>query len=71
MLRIKVSLAAVLIDAVAGSYYVGLDQPLANLVVAALEPDTQSSFVANRIIESVGAQARVMQRPKLKMSAVP
>ena len=71
LLRVKVATTRALIDAVAGSYYVGLDQPLANLVVAALEPDTQSSFVANRIIDSVIAQARVMQRPELKMSAVP
>ncbi len=71
VLRVKVSLAPALIDAVAGSYYVGLDQPLANLVVAALEPDTQNSFVTNRIVGSVGAQARVLRRPELKMTAVP
>ena len=71
VLRVKVALAPALIDAVAGSYYVGLDQPLANLVIAALEPDTQSSFVTNRIVDSVSAQARVLRRPELKMSAMP
>jgi len=60
-----------LIDVPAGSYYVGLDQPLANLVIAALEPDTQNSFVANRIVNAVTAQARVLQLPELKLSAVP
>lgn len=34
----------------AGDFYVPLDQPLANLVVAALEPESQSSFVANALI---------------------
>ena len=71
VLRVKVALAPALIDAVAGSYYVGLDQPLANLVVAALEPDTQNSFVTNRIVDSVSAGARVLKRPELKMSAMP
>jgi hypothetical protein len=33
-----------------GDFYVPLNQPLANLVVAALEPETQSSFVANRLL---------------------
>ena len=71
VLRVKVALAPALIDAAAGSYYVGLDQPLANLVVAAIEPDTQNSFVTNRIVDSVSALARVLRRPALKMSAVP
>jgi Zinc carboxypeptidase len=70
-LRVKVALAPALIDAVAGSYYVGLDQPLAHLVIAAIEPDTQNSFVTNRLIDSVGAIARVLRRPALKLSAVP
>ncbi len=71
VLRVKVELAVALIDATPGSYYVGLDQPLANLVVAALEPDTQNSFVTNRIVTAVGAQARVLRRPELKMSVLP
>ncbi|MEP6873276.1 MAG: M14 family metallocarboxypeptidase [Burkholderiales bacterium] len=71
VLRGKVALAPALIDGAAGSYYVGLDQPLAHLVIAALEPDTQSSFVTNRLIDSVSAIARVLRRPMLKLSAVP
>ena len=31
----------------AGDFFVPLDQPLANVAVAALEPDTQSSYAAN------------------------
>ena len=34
----------------AGDFYVPLDQPLANVIVAALEPDTQSSYAANRLL---------------------
>jgi hypothetical protein len=33
-----------------GDFYVPLDQPLANVIAAALEPDTQSSFAANRVL---------------------
>ena len=71
VLRVSVDLVPALIDVDAGGYYVGLDQPLANLVVAALEPDTQNSYVANRIVSGVNALARVMQRPAAQMSAVP
>ncbi|QBH95327.1 peptidase M14 [Limnobaculum zhutongyuii] len=38
------------LDLSAGYYYIPLNQPLANLAIAALEPETQSSFVANGII---------------------
>ncbi len=34
----------------AGTYYISLEQPLANLVAAALEPDSQNSFAANRLL---------------------
>jgi hypothetical protein len=69
--RVKVSVAPTLLDALEGSYYVGLDQPLANLVAAALEPDSPSSFVANGVIDSVRDEARISRLPKLRMSAVP
>lgn len=35
----------------AAGWWVGLDQPLAHLAVAALEPDSQNSFVANHVME--------------------
>jgi hypothetical protein len=70
ILDMKVSLVPALIDVPAGSYYVGLDQPLANLVIAAMEPDSPSSYVANRLVTSVSAQARVLVRPELKMTAL-
>jgi hypothetical protein len=50
---------------------VPLDQPLANLAVAALEPDTQSSFFSNGIVTELGRQARVLARPRMRVSAVP
>jgi hypothetical protein len=34
----------------AGDFYVPMDQPLANVVSAALEPETQSSFASNRLL---------------------
>jgi hypothetical protein len=40
----EVTLVRGVVDAPAGSYYVPLSQPLANLAMAALEPDTQSSY---------------------------
>ena len=68
VLRIKVDLVPTLLDVRAGSYYVGLDQPLANLVIAAMEPDTQNGFVANRIVTDLASQARVLARPEVRMT---
>jgi len=42
---------------------VSLEQPLANLAIAALEPDTQNSFFANRLLRSLDDAARVMSKP--------
>lgn len=70
-LRVKVDLVPALLDVRSGSYYIGLDQPLANLVVAAMEPDTQNGFVANRIVTDLKSQARVLQRPEVKMTPMP
>ena len=71
VVRVSVKLVRALIDVEAGSFYVGLDQPLANLVVAALEPDTQNSYLANRIVPAVNGLARVLRRPQAQMSVVP
>jgi hypothetical protein len=69
--RIRVTLSPMLVDAGAGSYYVGLDQPLANLVVAALEPDSPNSYAANGILVSVNDEMRIFRPPDMKTSAVP
>ncbi len=68
VLSLRVELVPALVDVRAGSYYVGLDQPLANLAIAALEPDTLNSFASHGIVASVDAQARVLVRPALKMT---
>ena len=71
VLRVQVALEAALLDAPMGSYYVPLDQPLANLAIAAMEPDTQNSYVSNGIVSSVTALARVLLRPEVKMTVLP
>ena len=63
--RVKVGLERVAIDVPEGSYYVPLNQSLANVAIAALEPDTQSSFFANHIISSLNDVARSMNNPSL------
>jgi hypothetical protein len=69
--KVQVELVAAFIEAPAGSYYVPLDQPLANLVIAAMEPDTQNSYLTHGIVSSVTAQARVLTRPDVKAVALP
>jgi hypothetical protein len=59
ILRVQVELEKREIRAEPGSHYLPLDQPLANLAIAALEPDTQSSYFANRLIPRLDAIARV------------
>ena len=69
--KIEVALVRGVIDAPSGSYYLPLNQPLAHLAIAALEPDTQSSYVANRLIDGVANSARVMAEPSLKTEEMP
>jgi hypothetical protein len=48
-----------------GSVYVGLDQPLGALIAAALEPDSQNSYAANRLLEiEQDGLLRVLRRPE-------
>ena len=63
ILRLVVDLRPEAAEAPAGSYYVPLDQPLANLAIAALEPDSQNSYLANRLIDRLDAVRRVLARP--------
>lgn len=69
--KMEVALMRGVIDAAPGSYYVPLNQPLANLAIAALEPDTHSSFFANQLLDSLASTARVMSEPSLKTEALP
>jgi hypothetical protein len=34
----------------AGDFYIPLDQPLANVIIAALEPEPQCSYASNRLL---------------------
>jgi hypothetical protein len=46
-----------------GSHYVPMNQALAGLVSAALEPDSQDSFAANRLLNLEDSQLRRVVRP--------
>jgi len=50
ILRIDTETEAARISLRTGDFYVPLDQPLANVIVAALEPEPQSSYASNRLI---------------------
>lgn len=69
--RTQVSLVRGVIDAPKGSYYVPLNQPLANLVIAALEPDAQGSYFSSRLLPDLAGTARVMSEPSLKSEELP
>ena len=56
-----------LLDVPRGSFYVPLNQPMANLVMAALEPDTPFSFTAQRLVPSLQASARIMAPPMMRL----
>ena len=71
IVRVQVSPVRSALDAPPGSFYVPLNQPHANLAVAALEPDTQNSYFANRLIEELGHTARVMAIPTLVFEGAP
>ncbi len=51
---------AVRLPVPAGSWWVPLDQPLAQLVAAALEPDSPSSWYANRLLPTLASAGGVM-----------
>ena len=53
----------------AGDFVVPMDQPLANVVAAALEPDTQSSFAANHVLTLPHAPAEGALLPLYRLPA--
>ncbi|MFC5523745.1 M14 family metallopeptidase [Polaromonas jejuensis] len=71
IIKVQVSLTRGVVDVPRGSYYVPLNQPLGNLVLAALEPDTQSSYFANQLLESLQSTVRVMADPSIKLEELP
>ena len=66
-----VTLIRGLVDVPRGSYYVPLNQPLGNLVIAALEPDTPFSFLSQRVVADLPAVARVMAPPVVRLQELP
>lgn len=69
--RVVVQTVPSLLDLAAGGYYVSLAQPLADLALAALEPESPAGFAANRVIAGVSGVARILQRPDARMTVVP
>ena len=67
----NVRLSRGLLDVPRGSFYVPLNQPMANLVMAALEPDTPFSFTTQRLVPDLQASARIMVPPKFKLEDMP
>jgi Zinc carboxypeptidase len=63
VIGVRVTLAGRDTWAPKNSWYVPLDQPLAHLAVAALEPDTPSSYFANRVLPSLDSALRVRVPP--------
>ena len=68
---IQVGLSRSLLDVFRNSYYVPLSQPLGNPAIAALEPDTQSSYFANRLLPDLQDVVRVMAPPSIKLTELP
>nr|WP_244618435.1 M14 family metallopeptidase [Rhodoferax sediminis] len=69
--RVAVDLVRGVVDAPRGSYYVPVNQPLGSLVLAALEPDTQSSYFANHLLNGLQSTVRVMTAPSLTLQDAP
>jgi hypothetical protein len=67
----EVSLLRGLIDTPQGSFYVPLDQPVGNLVVAALEPDGPASYVNQRLLPGLQSVARIMTKPAGRLEELP
>lgn len=62
---VQVALRPAAVTAPAGSWYLPLNQPLAHLAVAALEPDSPNSYFANRVLPELHSAARVTEPPAL------
>lgn len=57
VVQITTQLEAARVMVKPGDFYVPMDQPLANVIAAALEPETQSSYAANRVLTLPKADA--------------
>ncbi len=61
----SISLTRSNFEAAPGSYYVSMNQPLAFLAAAALEPDTPYSFYRTGVLTQLNEAARVVTLPKI------
>jgi len=61
----SVNLTRATMEAAPGSFYVSMNQPLAYLAAAALEPDTPYSYYSKGIIKNLGEMARVVAAPNI------
>ena len=71
IVQTEVELVRGLVDTPQGSFYVPLGQPLANLILAALEPDTQNSYFANHILPNLSDTARILVEPTGALAKLP
>jgi hypothetical protein len=69
VVRLAVAVEPARVTVRAGDYYVPLDQPLANIAAAALEPDTQSSYAANRVLTLPAAASGNAALPLYRVAA--
>ena len=69
--RLKVQMLPSLLDVPVGSYFVSLEQPLGNLAVAVLDPESPAGFAANGVIADVEHEARILSRPQIRTTAIP
>lgn len=53
------------VEAPVGSYYLTMNQPMANIAAAALEPDTPYSYLARGLVPTLSDMARVMAPPSV------
>lgn len=60
-----VSLIATTLEASPGSYYISMNQPLAYLAAAALEPDSNYSYLHTGVLRALGDVARVTALPNI------
>jgi hypothetical protein len=71
IIKVEVLLTRGVVDVPRGSYYVPLNQPFGNLAFAALEPDTQSSYFANQLLDDLQSVVRVMAPHAVKVEELP
>ena len=71
VINAQVSLVRGVYDVPRNSYYITLNQALGNLVLAALEPDTQNSYFSNSVLPDLQSTVRVMTEPTVRLEPLP